>query len=139
MQPFGLSILSTEQKFLSRIAAFSISIAIQQNGRLEHGLVYDPIRSELFYGHTRAWGFLNERRLRVSKIVKLEEALIGTGFPHYPAIVFLVTCKALSASRKKFLAFVEQVSAALIWPTLPQEDSRDIGNRFKNFGISLQA
>lgn len=49
---------------------------------LTQGLVYDPNRNELFLASKGRGAFLNDRRIRVSKRTKLDEALIGTGFPY---------------------------------------------------------
>jgi myo-inositol-1(or 4)-monophosphatase len=59
---------------------FSISIAVKQRDQLEAGVVYDPLRNELFTAARGQGSFLNDRRMRVSKVPKLENALIGTGF-----------------------------------------------------------
>jgi myo-inositol-1(or 4)-monophosphatase len=45
-------------------------------------VVYDPNRNELFTASKGAGAFLNERRIRVSRRIRLQEALIGTGFPY---------------------------------------------------------
>ena len=44
-------------------------------------MVYDPTRNELFTASKGGGAFLNDRRIRVSKCLKLEDALVGTGFP----------------------------------------------------------
>lgn len=76
--------------FLHGFPQFAVSIAVQHRGRLEHGVVYDPLRQELFTASRGGGAQLNERRIRVSKTKTLENALIGTGFPfreyrHLPA------------------------------------------------------
>ncbi|MBA3904450.1 MAG: inositol monophosphatase, partial [Rhodocyclaceae bacterium] len=50
-------------------------------GVLTHAVIYDPTRNELFTASKGAGAFLNDRRIRVSNRVKLNETLIGTGFP----------------------------------------------------------
>lgn len=60
---------------------FAVSIAVKDRERLEIGLVYDPIRQDLFTTARGEGAHLNHRRIRVSKCQKLENALIGTGFP----------------------------------------------------------
>jgi myo-inositol-1(or 4)-monophosphatase len=61
---------------------YAISIALTQKGQLMHTLVYDTVRNEMFTASKGGGAFLNERRIRVSKCLKLEEALLGTGFPY---------------------------------------------------------
>jgi myo-inositol-1(or 4)-monophosphatase len=54
---------------------------VQQRGALAHAVVYDPGRNELFTASKGRGAFLNDRRIRVSKCTRLEDALVGTGFP----------------------------------------------------------
>lgn len=67
--------------FIHGFPHFSVSIALQYKGRLEHGVVYDPLKQELFYASRGAGAYLNERRIRVTQQKELKGALIGTGFP----------------------------------------------------------
>ena len=69
--------------FLHGLPQFAVSIALQHKGLLTQAVVFDPTRNEL-YSATRGGGtYLNDRRLRVSKQTRLEDALIGTGFPYH--------------------------------------------------------
>ena len=68
--------------FLHGFPIFAVSIACQQRGRLEHAVVYDPMRQELFTSSRGGGSHLDNRRMRVSKQRTLEGALIGTGFPY---------------------------------------------------------
>ena len=67
--------------FLHGFPVFAVSIACQVRGRLEHAVIYDPLRQELFTASRGAGAHLDNRRIRVSKSKSLEGALIGTGFP----------------------------------------------------------
>jgi len=67
--------------FLHGFPQFAVSIALRHKGRLEHGVVYDPLRQELFTASRGAGAMLNDRRLRVTKRNSLDGALLGTGFP----------------------------------------------------------
>ncbi len=67
--------------FLHGIPHFAISIGFRHKNRLEAGLVYDPIRQELFVASRGQGAQVNDRRIRVSGINTLENALLGTGFP----------------------------------------------------------
>lgn len=67
--------------FLHGIPHFAVSIAYRQNGRLESGLVYDPLREEIFVASRGQGAHLNDRRIRVSKRSSMDGALLGTGFP----------------------------------------------------------
>ncbi len=76
--------------FLHGIPHFAISIAFRYKNRLEASLVYDPIRQEMFVASRGESAQMNDRRIRVSNVAPLENALLGTGFPfrhpqHQPA------------------------------------------------------
>src|SRR5438132_2328032 len=67
--------------FIHGFPQYCVSIGIEHRGRLAHGVVYDPARNELFTASKGRGAFLNDRRIRVSKCQKLQDALVGTGFP----------------------------------------------------------
>ncbi|MCX7945981.1 MAG: inositol monophosphatase [Hydrogenophilus sp.] len=67
--------------FIHGLPQFAVSIAVRKNGLLQHAVVFDPSRNELFAATRGGGAYLNERRIRVSRCEKLSEALIGTGFP----------------------------------------------------------
>jgi len=61
---------------------FCVSIALEVDGVLEYGVIYDPLRDELFEARRGAGASLNGRPIRVSRTDRLERALIATGFPY---------------------------------------------------------
>jgi len=67
--------------FLHGFPQYAVSIALKHKGRLEVGVVYDPLRDELFTAKRGGGAMLNNRRLRVTNQSTLKGALIGTGFP----------------------------------------------------------
>ena len=67
--------------FLHGFPVFAVSIGVQIKGRMEHGVVYDPMRQELFTASRGKGAYLDDHRIRVSGQTKLERSLIGTGFP----------------------------------------------------------
>jgi len=67
--------------FIHGYPQFGISIAVSRGDRLEHGVVFDPLRDELFTATRGEGARLNDRRIRVSRIQHLDQALLGTGFP----------------------------------------------------------
>ena len=67
--------------FLHGFPQYCVSIALMQKGQLTNGLVYDPNRNDLFTATRGRGAFLNDKRIRVSKRMKLQESIIGTGFP----------------------------------------------------------
>ena len=67
--------------FLHGLPQYCISIALQERGVLTQALVYDPNRNDLFTATKGRGAFLNDKRIRVTQRTKLQQALIGTGFP----------------------------------------------------------
>jgi myo-inositol-1(or 4)-monophosphatase len=67
--------------FLHGIPQFCISIALERDGEVIAGIVYEPVRDEMFWAEKGAGAFQNDRRLRVSARRSLADALIGTGIP----------------------------------------------------------
>lgn len=68
--------------FIHGFPQYAISIALAYKGQITQAVVYDTLRNEMFTAEKGGGAFLNERRIRVSKCLKLEDALIGTGFPY---------------------------------------------------------
>jgi len=62
--------------------AFCVSIALEADGVLDYGVVYDPLRDELFEGSRGGGATLNGRPIRVSGTGRMDRALIATGFPY---------------------------------------------------------
>lgn len=58
-----------------------VSIAVKVKNKIEHGLIYDPLRQEFFTASRGGGAQLNARRMRVAKRTQMQHALIGTGFP----------------------------------------------------------
>jgi len=67
--------------FIHGFPQYCVSIAIRHRGALAHGVIYDPVKNELFTASKGRGAFLNDRRIRVSKCLRLGDALVGTGFP----------------------------------------------------------
>ena len=67
--------------FIHGLPQYCVSIALAHKGILTHAVVYDPNKNELFTATKGGGAFLNDRRIRVSRRTKLNEVLVGTGFP----------------------------------------------------------
>lgn len=67
--------------FIHGLPQFAVSIAAIYKGRVEHGVILDPMRNEEFTASRGRGAMLNERRLRVTNRSSLDGALVGTGFP----------------------------------------------------------
>ena len=64
--------------FLHGIPHFAISIALKKNNEIMTGLIFDPIKNEMFYAEKNAGSFCNNHRIRVSQKTKLEDCLFAT-------------------------------------------------------------
>ncbi len=73
--------LDGSTNFLHGFPFYSVSIALRVKNRIEHAVVYDPLRHEFFTASRGFGAQLNDRRIRVSKQKLLSESLLGTGFP----------------------------------------------------------
>jgi myo-inositol-1(or 4)-monophosphatase len=69
--------------FMHGIPHFAISIALEQNGQIVAGLVYEPVNGNMFHAEKGRGAFLNDRRLRVSARSQLIDAVVATGIPHH--------------------------------------------------------
>jgi myo-inositol-1(or 4)-monophosphatase len=67
--------------FLHGVPQYAVSIALLHRGQLSQAVIYDPVRNDLFTASRGRGAFLNERRIRVTRRDKLQDALVGTGFP----------------------------------------------------------
>ncbi len=67
--------------FLHGFPQYAVSIALKHKNRLEVGVIYDPLRDELFSASRGSGAMLNNRRIRVTTQKTLQGALLGTGFP----------------------------------------------------------
>ena len=74
--------LDGTSNFLHGLPHWSISIALEERGQIVAGVIYDPIKNELFQAEKGAGAFLNDRRIRVSSRRRLDECLVATGAPY---------------------------------------------------------
>ncbi|HET9108890.1 MAG TPA: inositol monophosphatase family protein [Steroidobacteraceae bacterium] len=100
--------------FLHGFPTFAVSIACQQKGRLEHAVVYDPMRQELFTSTRGSGAHLDNRRIRVSKQRTLEGALIGTGFPFRANTRYMDAYLAMLKAAMQSTAGVRRPGAAAL-------------------------
>tara|TARA_Y100000817_G_scaffold259719_1_gene213730 strand:- start:451 stop:1191 length:741 start_codon:yes stop_codon:yes gene_type:complete len=84
--------------FLHGIPHFAISIALKNKNEITAGLVFDPIKDEMFYAEKNFGSFFNNRRIRVSKKSELEDCLFATnheGAAHSKLNLRFTGCAAL--------------------------------------------
>jgi myo-inositol-1(or 4)-monophosphatase len=67
--------------FLHGIPMFAISVALERQGQLVAGVIYNPVSDELYVAERGGGAFVNDRRLRVANRRKLHECVMGTGIP----------------------------------------------------------
>ena len=67
--------------FLHGIPHFSISLGLEKDGAIIAGVVYDPIKDELFIAEKGKGAYVNNRRLRVSGRIDMADCVFGTGLP----------------------------------------------------------
>ena len=68
--------------FLHGFPHFNVSIALKHKGRASQAVVYNPVSQELFTATRGDGAWLNNKRIRVSKVHAMSEALLGNGFPY---------------------------------------------------------
>ena len=70
--------------FIHGFPFYCVSIALAVRGKIEQAVVYDPIRNDIYSASKGRGAYVNDRRLRVAKRIRLQECLISTGFPYRP-------------------------------------------------------
>jgi len=89
--------------FLHGIPQFAISIALEREGTIVAGVIYNPANEELFIAERGKGAFLNDQRLRVAARRRLAEAVVACGLPHLGR-------GDLAQFRKEFAAVQEKVA-----------------------------
>ena len=67
--------------FIHGFPVYCVSIALSVRGKIEQAVVYDPSRNDLFTATRGRGAFMNDRRIRVSKRIRMADCLLTTGFP----------------------------------------------------------
>ena len=84
--------------FLFGVPHYAVSVALRRRGRLRLGVVFDPIKQELFTAEDGRGAYLNDRRIRARDAASLDDALLATGFPYRDQAgldAYLATLRAL--------------------------------------------
>src|SRR4030081_1983106 len=118
--------------FLHGFPTFAVSIALEHKGRLQHAVVYDPMRQEFFTASRGDGAQLEGKKIRVSTQRTLEGSLIGTGFPF-----------RAGAHVDEYLAMLKVIMAAAAGVRRPGAASLDLAyvaagrlDGFWEFGLS---
>ena len=99
--------------FIHGLPIYCVSIALAVKGRVEQAVVYDPTRNDLFTATRGRGAFMNDRRLRVSKRVRLQECLISIGFPFRPGDDFKTYLSMMSEVMQRSAGLRRPGAAAL--------------------------
>jgi myo-inositol-1(or 4)-monophosphatase len=67
--------------FAHGFPVYNVSIGLERAGELIAGVIFDPIRNEMFTAERGAGAYLNDRRISVTATARLEDSLAATGFP----------------------------------------------------------
>ena len=78
---FVIDPLDGTSNFLHGFPHWCVSIALVENGEPQHGVIFDPLRNELFTASRGSGAVLNDKRIRVSERKDLPGSLLITGFP----------------------------------------------------------
>jgi len=68
--------------FLHGLPHFAVSIGLEHKGEIVAGVIFDPVKDELFFAEKGAGAWMNDKRLRVSGRHKMIEAIFATGLPY---------------------------------------------------------
>jgi myo-inositol-1(or 4)-monophosphatase len=99
--------------FLHGFPQYCVSIALAHKGIVSQGVIYDPVRNDLFTASRGRGAYLNDRRIRVSRRQHLRECLIGTGFPFRDG-TYLDTYLAMMKSMIQHTAGIRRPGAAAL-------------------------
>lgn len=105
--------LDGTSNYLHGFPFFSVSIAIKVKNRIEHAVVYDPLRHECFAASRGRGARLNDRRIRVSKQTQLNASLLGSGFSSRDSVLNHKYLPAFEALMDKCAGMRRTGSAAL--------------------------
>ena len=67
--------------FLHGLPHWAVSIALEHKGQIVAGVIYDPVKDEMFYAEKGFGAFVNEARIRVSARHRMSDAIFATGLP----------------------------------------------------------
>jgi myo-inositol-1(or 4)-monophosphatase len=99
--------------FLHGIPHFAVSIALERNGTIVAGLIYNPANEEMFIAERGKGAFLNDKRIRVAARERLADAVVACGLPHYGrGDLALARCE-IAAAQRHFAGLRRYGAAAL--------------------------
>ena len=99
--------------FLHGIPHFAIAIALERNGTVVAGLVYNPANDEMFVAERGKGAFLNDKRIRVAARQRLADAIVACGLPHYGRGDLALARSEIAAAQRAFAGLRRYGAATL--------------------------
>ena len=99
--------------FLHGIPHFGVAIALERNGTVVAGLVYNPANDEMFVAERGKGAFLNDRRIRVAARGRLADAVVACGLPHYGRGDLAPAREEIAAAQRAFAGLRRYGAATL--------------------------
>jgi myo-inositol-1(or 4)-monophosphatase len=99
--------------FLHGIPHFAVSIALERDGAVVAGLVFNPANDELFIAERGKGAFLNDRRIRVAARKRADEAVVACGLPHFGRGDLALARAEIAAAQERFAGLRRFGAAAL--------------------------
>jgi myo-inositol-1(or 4)-monophosphatase len=125
--------------FIHGLPFYCVSIALAVKGKIEQAVIYDPTRNDLFTATKGRGAYLNDRRLRVSKRIRMQEALISTGFPFRPGDDFNTYLRMMGDMMQRTAGLRRPGPPRSIWPMWRLVIPMDFLNRACTPGMQQQA
>src|SRR5436305_9662172 len=88
--------------FLHGIPHFAIAIALERNGAIVAGLVYNPANDEMSIADRGKGAFVNDKRIRVAARARLADAVVACGLPHYGRGELALARSAIAGAQRGF-------------------------------------
>ena len=98
--------------FLHGIPHFAISVGLEHNKEIICGIIYDPIKDEMFVAEKGNGAYLNNQRMRVSARSKLKDCIIFTGGPRYDSVNIELSLKEYNNFSSKILTPIRKLGSA---------------------------
>src|SRR6201993_1602740 len=99
--------------FLHGIPHFAVAIALERNGTVVAGLVYNPANDEMFVAERGKGAFLNDRRIRVAARGRLADPVVACGLPHYGRGDLALAREEIAATQRAFAGLRRYGAATL--------------------------
>ena len=106
--------LDATNNFAHGIPHFCVSIAYAEKGAVKIGVIFDPVRDELFYATKGGGAFLNDRAISVTSAQRLEEAVVGTGFYYDRGALMEKTLKSIHTLFSRNIRGIRRMGSAAI-------------------------